>query len=168
HELPWSALRAPAAVRRLLQRCLAKDPNRRLHDIADARIDIENVLHGDDAADGGGDTRPPHASRPWLIAAAALVSLIAVGASAWYLAAERRQPAPRVMRFTLGSAGAAGAATHGTRVAITPDGTSVIYTESGSLFSHRLDQLDRTAIATSAAPLNAVLVSPDGQWVGFV
>ena len=42
-ELDWSALpaEAPSAIRRVLQRCLAKDPRRRLHDIADARLDLE-------------------------------------------------------------------------------------------------------------------------------
>jgi hypothetical protein len=33
----------PAGIRQLLRRCLDKDPNRRLHDIADARIEIDDV-----------------------------------------------------------------------------------------------------------------------------
>ena len=37
----------PAAVRRLLRRCLAKDLRRRLHDIGDALLDLEDV--GDEA-----------------------------------------------------------------------------------------------------------------------
>ncbi len=48
HEPDWSAL--PAAtlpnIRRLVQRCLEKDPKRRLHDIADARLEIEDALTG--------------------------------------------------------------------------------------------------------------------------
>ncbi len=39
------------AVQRLLQRCLEKDPRRRLHDVADVRIDIEDALTT--AASGG-------------------------------------------------------------------------------------------------------------------
>ena len=41
----WQALpeETPAAIRRLLQRCLQRDPKRRLHDIADARIELEDV-----------------------------------------------------------------------------------------------------------------------------
>ena len=41
----WRALPegTPAAIRRLLQRCLKRDPKQRLHDIADARIEIEDV-----------------------------------------------------------------------------------------------------------------------------
>ena len=46
HEPDWSALprSTPAKIRELLRRCLQKDPARRLHDIADARIEIEESL----------------------------------------------------------------------------------------------------------------------------
>src|SRR5262249_13558752 len=39
----WDQLPAatPPSIRRLLRRCLEKDPKRRLHDIADARLDID-------------------------------------------------------------------------------------------------------------------------------
>ena len=45
HEPDWSMLPAdtPAGVVRLLRRCLAKDPARRLHSVADARIEIEDA-----------------------------------------------------------------------------------------------------------------------------
>src|SRR4029450_69155 len=44
----WSAVAAstPRAIQRLLRRCLEKDPKRRLHDIADARIEIDEALGG--------------------------------------------------------------------------------------------------------------------------
>jgi Tol biopolymer transport system component len=44
-EPEWSALPAttPASIRRLLLRCLAKDPKKRLRDIADVRIEIDAV-----------------------------------------------------------------------------------------------------------------------------
>ena len=37
-----SARDTPRSIRRLLRRCLRKDPQRRLHDIADARIEIDD------------------------------------------------------------------------------------------------------------------------------
>ena len=45
HEPDWSMLPAatPAGVVRLLHRCLAKDPVRRLHSVADARLEIEDA-----------------------------------------------------------------------------------------------------------------------------
>ena len=42
-EPDWSALPAdtPPSIRRVLRRCLEKDPRRRTHDIADARLDLD-------------------------------------------------------------------------------------------------------------------------------
>ena len=37
---------APPGIRRLLRRCLEKDPKRRLHDIADALIEIDDPAGG--------------------------------------------------------------------------------------------------------------------------
>src|SRR5262249_41672440 len=43
----WRAVPAvtPAAVRTLLARCVGKDPSERLHDMADVRIQIEDVVN---------------------------------------------------------------------------------------------------------------------------
>ena len=45
HEPDWNALPADtsAPIRTLLERCLRKDPKKRLHDIADALIELEEV-----------------------------------------------------------------------------------------------------------------------------
>jgi eukaryotic-like serine/threonine-protein kinase len=45
-EPEWKSLPAdtPSSIRRLLARCLQKDPRRRLHDIADARIELEETM----------------------------------------------------------------------------------------------------------------------------
>jgi Tol biopolymer transport system component len=53
-EPDWSALppTTAAAVRRLLVRCLAKDPKQRLRDIGDCRLEIDAI---DDAVSGGSD-----------------------------------------------------------------------------------------------------------------
>ena len=47
-EPDWDALpvETPAGVRRLLRRCLEKDRRQRLHDVADARIELEDLLAG--------------------------------------------------------------------------------------------------------------------------
>ena len=47
-EPDWRALPAatPAALRRLLTRCLKKDPKARMRDIGDARLQIEELLSG--------------------------------------------------------------------------------------------------------------------------
>jgi eukaryotic-like serine/threonine-protein kinase len=83
----WERLPAstPPAVRRLLRRCLEKDPSRRLHDIADARLEIEESQRdGQDLS--AGQTRAAARRRgwPWLSAAATGAALLlVVGAAAF-------------------------------------------------------------------------------------
>ena len=171
-EPEWSALQTPASLRHVLQRCLEKDPRRRLHDIADARIEIEDVISG--AAGTPADRTAVHARRQpvrllWSIAT--VVALVGVGALTWNLRTARQAQTapPRISRMTMASSGTAALGiTGGRSLAITPDGTRVVYVGSNNqLFVRPLDRLDATAIYTGAAPLNWVFVSPDGQWVGF-
>src|SRR5918993_2949589 len=45
-EPDWSAFpSSPVALQRLARRCLRKDPQERLHDIADARLDLTDALN---------------------------------------------------------------------------------------------------------------------------
>src|SRR5688572_4740130 len=84
-DLPWSALPPdlPAEIRRLLRRTLERDRRNRLHDIADARIVLEEVARG-----GGRDVvataaaGPAPDSRRRLMAAAGVVAALALGFSA--------------------------------------------------------------------------------------
>jgi Tol biopolymer transport system component len=83
-EPDWSALPrdTPAPIRRLLLRCLAKDPKRRLRDIGDAAIEIDGFEEELPAATPAGMvTRPARAIArtawlPWI----ALAALAATGA----------------------------------------------------------------------------------------
>jgi Tol biopolymer transport system component/tRNA A-37 threonylcarbamoyl transferase component Bud32 len=49
-EPDWNKLPpdTPRAIRRLLRRCLSKDPERRLHDVADARLELQDALDADE------------------------------------------------------------------------------------------------------------------------
>ena len=95
-EPDWSALPAqtPASIRRLLQRCLEKDPKRRLRDIGDARLEIEEALgaivssSGAAAPERASPDRLKPAARParlawWAAAGAGL--LVIGGAATWQL-----------------------------------------------------------------------------------
>ena len=59
-EPDWTALPAatPAAVRTLLDRCLRKDPANRLHDIADARIELDDGARPIASTRSAGDVSP--------------------------------------------------------------------------------------------------------------
>ena len=64
----------PAAIRRLLRRCLERNPKNRLHDIADARIVIGEVLAEPDLgrsirSEGARASTSPRSRLPWALAA---------------------------------------------------------------------------------------------------
>ncbi|HEY9467045.1 MAG TPA: protein kinase, partial [Vicinamibacterales bacterium] len=88
----WSALPAPtpAPIRRILMRGLAKDPKRRLRDIADVRIEIDGI---DESLPGMSDdlvtARTPTTTRSAWLPWAALIAL-AAGVVVW----ETRQRSP--------------------------------------------------------------------------
>lgn len=86
-EPDWAALppATPPSLRRLLQRCLEKDPKRRLRDIGDAH----DYLRDDSDA---GTIRPETPSSPrarWLPPLAALAAVIAAFGTAWTMASRR-------------------------------------------------------------------------------
>jgi Tol biopolymer transport system component/tRNA A-37 threonylcarbamoyl transferase component Bud32 len=82
HEPDWALVaRTPPAVRRLLRRCLQKDPVRRMRDIGDARAEIEDAL-AEPAAIAAPVGR--RGLPPVVLAATAMLGLAAV-AAAWLL-----------------------------------------------------------------------------------
>jgi Tol biopolymer transport system component len=94
-EPDWSTLPAqmPVNIRRLLQRCLEKDPKRRLRDIGDARLEIDEAL-GSSVSSSGAEVaaRPtdrrqpgPHQIRLVWWAAAAVGLLAVAGAATWQI-----------------------------------------------------------------------------------
>ena len=71
-EPPWDALPpdTPATIRRLLRRCLEKDPKRRLRDIADARLDLEDAVNTPVPEAAPATVRPSFSGTRWIWAAA--------------------------------------------------------------------------------------------------
>jgi eukaryotic-like serine/threonine-protein kinase len=176
-EPEWGSLDVPAGLRRLLQRCLEKDPSRRLHDIADARIEIDDLLNGPSrgSAEAAAVAPPKRLARfsTSVAVLTSLVALIAVGTVMWYARTASRAPfaSPRVSRTLRAASGVASLSLNGTRsLAITPDGTHVVYVgnEGTQLFVSSLDRLEPRAVVTAISPLRWIFVSPDGQWIGFV
>jgi len=72
----------PAEIRRLVRRCLERKPKHRLHDIADARIVLDEVLAGveKDAPPASAAPLPQRASRPAWQVALALAAAVGAGA----------------------------------------------------------------------------------------
>jgi serine/threonine-protein kinase len=129
----WSALPAdtPAAIRTLLRRCLEKDRRKRVADIAAAffALDEHASLSGSVAASGAPLPRRPLWGRVAALTAGAFV--VAVGASAvtWFVTRPANPVPPRVSRLQITPSGTAALTINGIDrdVAITPDGSRVIY-----------------------------------------
>src|SRR5437899_3255567 len=88
-EPDWTALpeAAPLTIRRLLQRCFEKDAKHRLHDIADARIEIHDAVRALGKSAAQTSSIPVAASTHWktktgLLTAAAAVIVLVLGAMA--------------------------------------------------------------------------------------
>jgi TolB-like protein/tetratricopeptide (TPR) repeat protein len=95
-EPDWAALPAdtPASIRSLLQRCLRKDPQKRLHDIADARIEIDEH----DSASTSFAPGVPAAARGRFFAGvigAVLLAVVVGAAWRWLGPAAGGRPPPR-------------------------------------------------------------------------
>jgi len=176
-EPDWSAVppEVPAAVRILLRRCLERDRQKRLGDVAAIRFALENAadLSAVDDPSGGSPSAwyRGGAARRW--GAALLVTSLATGAGGWYVA---RQWAP--------TTGASAGATRLTIVpgdpllgegdsvfTLSPDGRRLAYVASrdgrSQVYLQDLDQFDARPISGTDGA-RSVAFSPDGNWLAFV
>jgi len=172
----------PADIRTLVERCLERDPRRRLRDIREARLVLErSVERSTDAhsAVRSGSIAVHAATTSWRqrlpsVAAGGLAAALVVGAGAWLL-----RPSPPVMpklRIDTALPGAALFNPVGSPIELSPDGQSIAMivegrTEgAGSLVLRRLDQLQGDTLLEEAGgvsvPYNPFF-SPDGAWIGY-
>jgi Tol biopolymer transport system component len=164
----WTALPAetPLRVRRLLRRCLEKDTKRRLRDIADARLELDDP---DDPV----ATPAPVRRRVTRTALVALAGLAAGGLLVWGVQSRRAAARPDPIQFTIKFPAdiAPPRQPNGRSLAISPDGRRVVVVGSRpgggrQLWIRSLDRLE-------AAPMPGTedgfgpFFSPDGRWLGF-
>jgi serine/threonine-protein kinase len=169
----WSLLPSdtPARVVRLLRRCLEKDPDRRLPDIADASLEIA----GASAVEPIGIL----VRRAAFLIPAAAAMVIAAAVWNWLPAASPAPvTSPTVRRLLIGLPRSQPLATAAsmplgdgqTSLAISPDGARVAYVMERQgitqLYVHALDELEAVPIARSEGAFGPFF-SPDGQWLGF-
>ena len=149
HDPDWSLLPegTPEGVKRLLRRCLARDAKNRLHDIADARLELEESnepepLAPDSSVAGPAEMRSRPAKRPRAVRAALVAALVvASAAGSAFVATHRARTAPPTFRNLSWSHGDVFSAR------LTPDGENVVYSAAFdgrplALYSARLDAIE--------------------------
>ena len=171
-EPDWNALPegTPVPVRRLLRRCLQKDRKQRLADIADARIELDEALVPPPAAERAPVAAAPPAKRSLVpaVAGALVAGAVLGGVAVW----KALPPAPErrpITRFTMALPdGQEFTNTGRPFVAISRDGSRVVYTAGSQLHVRDLSSFTSTPIPGSAvgAVINPVF-SPDGESVAF-
>ena len=97
----------PLEVRQLLERCLRKDPRRRLPDIGAARLELEDVLEGNSTMRSTSEeglsqvveAQQRGRSRERLLWAAALVLTAGLATATWFLTGSDEPPPRRPIHF---------------------------------------------------------------------
>jgi Tol biopolymer transport system component len=153
---------APVEVRRLLKKCLEKDPRKRLRDIGDVWELLE--LAPVRAAEA-----PPARARPsWLPWAFSGVLLLALAAAlAWIF---KPSPAPIVTRFAIPPGEGEQYSNTGRQfLTISPDGMHVAYVTNRQLYLRAMQESEARALPGTESTLGVVLplFSPDGKSIVF-
>jgi serine/threonine-protein kinase len=164
----------PPALTRVLRRCLERDPRNRLHDIADARIVLEDIVSGRDV-----DPPAPAAVLPSTSAARAgggrlrvaafAAAAFVIGAAGMYVldVVRRETPSAPFVRMSITNPPGVEFVWGQT---LAPDGSFVVFVGSAGqkrdLFVLRFDEpVARRLEHTQGAGMP--FVSANGRWVGF-
>jgi serine/threonine-protein kinase len=180
HKQPdWSVLppETPPAVRLLLRRCLAKDRQRRLQDMGDARLELEEAIADPTGSSLGLAVGAPQAASargpvwraalPWAIVGALGVALVGTWLN---LRAGAEQLRP-VRKLTLTIPEDRGLLPFAFRhMAVSPDGSRLVFigrsTPWSQLYMRPLDQLVEVPIPNSDGAWGTFF-SPDSQWIAY-
>jgi eukaryotic-like serine/threonine-protein kinase len=167
----WELLPAtvPTRVRLLLRRCLQKESRHRLHDIADARIELEDSSPLADALPAAIGSP----SKTWRVVGWAVTWLILGGIIAGVLVWNLKPSSSSWPILRIGVAllpGQTLTALDNPAIALSPDGTHLVYVGSTNgrqqLFLRRLDQFEARPVHGTEGAFHPFF-SPDGEWIAF-
>jgi serine/threonine-protein kinase len=168
-EPDWNALATNLhpGVLDLLKRCLEKDERRRWRDIGDVGVEIDRLMAAPTQSAQIPPAKPvaqPQRKR-WIPALAATLALALSAAAGWTLKPSaplsivRSQIVlPAEQRFTTANGRQS--------IAISPDGTRLVYGANNQLYLRDLADPEGRPISGTEQS-NSPFFSPDGQWIGF-
>ena len=167
-EPDWSALppATPASVRRVLRRCLDRDPRTRLHDVADARLEMDEPI----------ETASPDvtiaAPRPRGALALSIAALVLVAATGWWLALRpRAAQAPMRVGYAVELPDEEQVPYDDSPVMdVSRDGTRVVFVGERDgrrrLYVRSRDNIEPAPVSGSEGAYSPFF-SPDAQWIAF-
>ena len=165
----WSTLPKdlPPLLGSFLRGCLEKDPRDRVRDIGDVRLALKGGFETTVAVESLTIPTRPVWQRPVSVAVAVLAVFFVVGLVIWTPDETVSQGLP--VRFTLpvpdGYETTISAEIPS--LAVSPDGTVIVYREGGMLVQRSLDEEQAQPIpGTEGAQVP--FFSPDGEWLGFL
>src|SRR5881396_1767162 len=172
HEPDWDALPAatPPNIRVLLRRCLQKDRDRRLHDVADARIEIDEAPRQWAKGEGPRGSTPLAGRRSGLAAVALGCTLM--GALITWLAIRptslNQANVPQLVSVTR--------VTHDPEFSESPtwspDGSLLAFASDRSgnfeIYVRRVDGGQDVNVTSDPGQDIQPAFSPDGNWIAFV
>ena len=174
-EPDWNALptSTPPRLRELLERCLTKDRRQRVHDIGDARIDLERVVAAPASAvehrSSTGSSRVA-----WIVAAVSVAALAVVVVFVPGASGSRGKPAdPGVVRFHITPPTGFRIPVRPRAASISPDAKAVAYVaeddRQSALWIRTLKGTDGDAwrVPGSDGAVTAPFWKPDGSEFAF-
>ncbi len=163
----------PEQVRRVLGRCLQRDPRRRIRDMGDVGLELEEDFESGDDRIGpvevAVESRSRRAQLPWILTATMTLAALALG---WSLMWSPVAPegGPTHLALTLPDGLSFAMREKRPVIAISAAGDEVVFNAGDG----RIDRLYRRSLSSpNAVPLEgteggrAPFFSPDGRWVGF-
>ena len=172
-EPDWARLpeTTPFVIRRLLQRCLEKETSRRLRDIGDAQIEIDECLSAAPASEPARKAAPVETpARRWLVALAALAAA-AVACMAVILVVRLRTtplagPSPNVIATRLTNYGGSEAGG-----VLSPDGRSFAFVSdhggTPDIWLRQVSGGEPVRLTNDAAEEADLAYAPDGETIVY-
>ncbi len=157
---------APAALDRVLRKCLAKDRDKRWQTVRDLKDELEWIAQAPSDVSIPPGSTGRHQPLAWI----AVTVLALVAACASWIAYRSTRPAelkPLVRLDVDLGRDVYLSALGGSDIILSSDGSRIAYLSRNHLFTRKLDQPGATELAISAGATSPFF-SPDGRWIGFV
>jgi Tol biopolymer transport system component len=162
----------PPRLRALVQRCLEKDPKRRWQAVGDVRYELEAIASDPNPLVAPAIPVPAAVAPNWRraipVAVVALLSAVAASAvTLWWGRGAIRPSTVTRFQIPVETDVATPLRTNAGVLAISPDGTRLVYAANRQLYLRSMADVDVRPIPGTNLDVLHPFFSPDGQWIAF-